>query len=68
METKMNEIIRQLRKSKSMTQSEIAQRLGVTQQAYQCYESGRRQPSIETLILIADIYGVSLDYLVGRYK
>lgn len=68
MEIKMHENIKSFREAKHMTQSEIAQQIGVTQQAYQYYESGKRQPSIETLIRLANIFETSIDILVGRYE
>lgn len=54
------------RKQKLMTMSEVARLLGVSQQAYSKYESGMREPNFEKLVKIADIFGVTLDYLFGR--
>lgn len=49
------------------SQSEIAKKIDITQQAYANYENGNRLPNIEILIKIADIYDISLDILTGRY-
>lgn len=38
----------------------------ITEKAYQNYELMTREPKIEILVRIADLYGVSLDYLCGR--
>lgn len=58
--------MKKLRESRRIYQREIAETLGVTTRAYQFYESGRSEPSIKTLIAIADYFQVSIDYLVGR--
>lgn len=58
--------MKKLRENRRIYQREIAEALGVTTRAYQFYESGRSEPSIKTLIAIADYFQVSIDYLVGR--
>lgn len=58
--------IRELRTEKKITQQEVANALGITYQAYAHYETGRRQPSPDQLILLADFFNVSVDYLLGR--
>lgn len=58
--------LRQLRKEKKVTQSELALRLGVTQQAVGKWETGRSSPDQATLLQLADIFQVSLDSLLGR--
>ncbi len=55
----------QLRKNADMTQSELADRLNLTRQAISRYENGDSFPDISTLVLIADIFGVSLDHLIA---
>lgn len=54
------------RVERGFTQHQVAEGLGVTDQAYQRYEYGRVVPSAVVLIALADFYDVSLDYLVGR--
>lgn len=58
--------LKKLRETHRFYQRELAEALGVTTRAYQFYESGRSEPNIKTLIAIADRFGVSIDYLVGR--
>ncbi len=65
---KYNEILRQLRKEKDKTIEEVAKDLDISKDRYGKYERGERQPDIDTLIIIADYYKVSLDYITGRYK
>jgi transcriptional regulator with XRE-family HTH domain len=55
-----------LRKGKNLTQQDIAEAIGVTRPAYTAYESGSRKPEYDTLNKIADYYGVSIDFLLGR--
>ena len=54
------------RKSKKLTQADIAQRIGVDVRAYQRYEYGERYPQLPLAIALADLYGVSIDELVGH--
>lgn len=49
-----------------MTQEELATKIGMKKSTVSLYESGRRQPEYETLIKIADVFGVTLDGLFGR--
>ena len=53
-----------LRKRFGFTQSELALRLNLTPSALGNYEQGRRLPSIETLVLMAELFDVSLDFLI----
>ncbi len=55
--------LKELRKRNNLSQQEIANKLGINNVTYYGYEKGRSEPSIKTLIQLADIYGVSLDYL-----
>lgn len=58
--------LRYLRQCRNYRQKEVAFLLGLSRSAYALYEIGRRDPSLETLLRLADLYGVSLDYLLGR--
>lgn len=44
----------------------MAKMLGISHTAYMNYESGKAEPSQETLVKIAEIFDVSVDYLLGR--
>lgn len=63
-----SENIRKLRKKNSILQKDLSTQIGVTRQAIAAYESGIREPSFDVLIKIADFFGVSVDYLLGRTK
>ena len=53
-----------LRIDKDMTQSDIANYLGCQREVYRRYEKGTRQIPIDFLIKLAELYHVSIDYLV----
>lgn len=57
--------LERLRKDKQLTQSEAAEKLGVSRSTYNCYETDRVIPPVEVLIRIADFYHVSTDYILG---
>lgn len=58
--------IRELREAKGWTQTELGKQVGVNQSAIDKYESGHIVPPVNRLYRLADAFGVSLDYLVGR--
>ncbi|MBQ7876693.1 MAG: helix-turn-helix transcriptional regulator [Clostridia bacterium] len=60
------ERLKQCRKEKGYTQGQVAIYCEITEKTYQNYELMTREPKIEILIRIADLYDVSIDYLVGR--
>ena len=67
---KMREILakrlRECRKERKFTQMQVSIYCDITERAYQNYELMYREPKIEILVRIADLYDVSLDYLCGR--
>ena len=58
--------LKELRKAKGYTQNQVAIYCDITEKAYQNYELQAREPKLDILIRIADLYDVSLDYLTGR--
>ena len=58
--------IKDIRIRRGLTQAEVADSLGVSSVVYSRYETGTLHPSIDLLIQMADIFDVSVDYLVGR--
>ena len=59
-------LLKTFRKRDGFTQAEVAEYAGVSRQAFSNYERGLREPSIKVLIILADLYQISLDELVGR--
>ena len=62
------EAIRNLRIDSSYTQKQIAEMLHIKQNTYSQYEIGVLNYPVDVLIKLADFYGVSVDYLLGRTK
>lgn len=62
----MKKQLQQLRKSRGLTQDDLAEILGISLSSYQKYERDAISPSYETLCKIADFYHVTTDYLLGR--
>lgn len=58
--------LRKCRKESKLTQRTAATYADITEKTYQNYELSARQPKLEILMRIADVYNVSIDYLVGR--
>lgn len=62
----LGERIAKLRLEKQMTQEELAKALQISRSALSLYELNKREPDAETLSKIADFFGVTIDYLLGR--
>lgn len=60
--------LREVRKSKKLTQIELANMLGISQKSYSHWENNKTFPNFETLIKLVDLLDVSLDWLFGRDK
>ena len=60
------ERVRELRKKANLSQEAVGKILGISQRGYGHYENGDRDMSPEVLIALADYYGVTVDYLLGR--
>ena len=58
--------IRDLREDRDLTQRQIAQMLGMSQTGYSKYETGENDIPTQILIKLADFYGTTTDYLLGR--
>jgi len=58
--------IKELRKAKGETQADLAKALNVHQTAVSQWEKGRTTPDVELLPIIAEHFGVSIDFLLGR--
>ena len=58
--------LKELRLQHGFSQEELAKRIGIKQSSYSDWETGKCKPNYEGLEKIADFFGVSLDWLVGR--
>lgn len=62
------ERLRQLREKRGIRRSVLGQRCGLSKNIIGQYERGEKEPSIRTLIELADIFDVTVDFLIGREK
>ena len=58
--------IRDLREDRDWTQTDVADKLNMTQTGYSKYERGERDVPTEVLIKLANLYDTSIDYLLGQ--
>ena len=61
-----HEILKQLREKKGWTQNEVASVLNISKSTYVKYERGEREPRYRTLVALAELFQVSVDYLLGK--
>ena len=61
-----SERIKDLRIEKGLTQKQVAEAIGLTKNALGNYEAGIREPSLDVLYKLCDLFEVSADYLIGR--
>jgi len=55
----------ELRKAKNLTQDEVAQHMKISRQAYALYETNQRHMNYDSLRALAELFAVSIDYLLG---
>ncbi len=58
--------LKELRKSRKMSMQDLAKLIGMSKSSVNMYERGEREPGLETLEAIADLFNVDLDYLLGK--
>jgi len=61
-----SEILRNVRETRKLSQSELAERAGLQPSAISHFETGKRAPSFENLVRLANALAVSIDFLLGR--
>ena len=66
MEILVRERLRALRAERHETQKQVGEAVGLNERHYQFFELGKHLPSLENAWKLADHFGVSIDYLVGR--
>lgn len=62
----MNNNLKKLRQERKLTQIAVQMKTGIEQALISKFENGERVPPTETLIVLADFYNVSIDYILGR--
>lgn len=58
--------LKKLREEHGLTKRELCEKTGISERAYLTYEFGEREPKISVVQKLADFYGVTIDYLLGR--
>ena len=58
--------LKEIRECRQITQQELADILGCTPVTYCRYETGARQPSIDTLLKLSEYFNVTVDYILGK--
>ena len=62
----MNNNLKKLRKERKLTQIALQMKTGIEQALLSKFENGERIPPTETLVILADFYNVSIDYILCR--
>lgn len=62
----MKNRLRQLRHIQGSTQQDLADKLSISRSTYSTYETGKHDLTVESLVLLADYYDVSIDYILYR--
>ena len=58
--------LKELREKSKLSQKQLAIKINISDRNYQRYEYGEREPNASTIISLANFYGVTTDYLLGR--
>lgn len=64
--TSFKEVLKYLRNREHLSQSELAETLGLAKSTISMYEVGKREPDFETLEVIADFFRVDMNFLLGK--
>lgn len=62
---KIGERLKELRQEKNLTQTELAKNIGLSQAGIAKWETGDREPSADCIILLAQYFDVTTDFLLG---
>lgn len=62
----IGDTLKRLRTKKGLTSEELCSKIGIKGGSYRNYERNDRKPDYDTLVKLADFYGVTADYLLGR--
>ncbi len=67
-DVKLGEHLKELRLAENLTQKALAEKFNMNSVTYLHYEKSQREPSIRQLMMFADFFDVSVDYLIGYDK
>lgn len=60
--------MRQIRRARGLNQLKVAMDLSISREALSYYETGKRNPDIQMLLLLSDYFGKSIDYLIRGHE
>lgn len=60
--------LREIRERSGMKRKEVAEKMGITLQAYSCYEYGRREPRLSNIVKLSKIFDIPVDVLCSPYS
>lgn len=58
--------LKKLREERGLSQQNLAEKIGISQQSIYKYENKKAEPDISTIIKLADFFGCTVDYLIGK--
>lgn len=64
--TKFPERLKELREARGLSQAKVAEELGLSRFSVYAYEKSKASPTLDGLVILADYFDVTLDYLLGR--
>ncbi len=62
----LKDTLKYIREKNGLTKRELCEKTGISERAYLTYEFGEREPKVSVIEKLADFYGVTTDYLLGR--
>ena len=62
----LKDTLKYIREKNGLTKRELCEKTGISERAYLTYEFGEREPKVSVIAKLADFYGVTTDYLLGR--
>lgn len=62
----LKDSLKYIREKNGLTKRELCEKTGISERAYLTYEFGEREPKVSVIAKLADFYGVTTDYLLGR--
>ncbi|MFI3327480.1 MAG: helix-turn-helix transcriptional regulator [Clostridia bacterium] len=67
-EIELSQRLRKMREYKKLTQQNVADYLGISRPTYTYYETGKTEPNLQTVVKLAQLYGVSTDLIITGKK
>ncbi len=62
----LNHRLRNLREKHKLTQAQVSEKLGITRSSYSYYESGKTEPSLDSIIILSKLYNITVDDIISE--